>query len=204
MKKYVEESLSYKEYIALIDELLAKGETTGPNQSDALLHYGKLNRRRMQRLGKTVELTASVKTAAREVKRKMIWLIITEGWCGDAAQNIPVIEKIASESVNIETRYVLRDENPELIDQFLSEGARSIPKLVSMDADTLEVIGSWGARPAAAQALFHELKRQGVAKPLIMENLQRWYNDDRSGSIQNEFAQLIEQWDKNKAKIAGA
>jgi len=134
----------------------------------------------------------------------MIWLIITEGWCGDAAQNIPVIEKIASESVNIETRYVLRDENPELIDQFLSEGARSIPKLVSMDADTLEVIGSWGARPAAAQVLFHELKRQGVAKPLIMENLQRWYNDDRSGSIQNEFAQLIEQWDKNKAKIAGA
>lgn len=204
MKKYVDESLSYKEYIALIDELLAKGETTGPNQSDALLHYGKLNRRRMQRLGKTVELTASVKTAAREVKRKMIWLIITEGWCGDAAQNIPVIEKIASESVNIETRYVLRDENPELIDQFLSEGARSIPKLVSLDADTLEVIGSWGARPAAAQALFHELKRQGVAKPLIMENLQRWYNDDRSGSIQNEFAQLIEQWDKNKAKIAGA
>ena len=204
MKKYVEESLSYKEYIALIDELLAKGETTGPNQSDALLHYGKLNRRRMQRLGKTVELTAGVKTAAREVKRKMIWLIITEGWCGDAAQNIPVIEKIASESVNIETRYVLRDENPELIDQFLSEGARSIPKLVSMDADTLEVIGSWGARPAAAQALFHELKRQGVAKPLIMENLQRWYNDDRSGSIQNELAQLIEQWDKNKAKIAGA
>lgn len=204
MKKYVEESLSYKEYIALIDELLAKGETTGPNQSDALLHYGKLNRRRMQRLGKTVELTASVKTAAREVKRKMIWLIITEGWCGDAAQNIPVIEKIASESVNIETRYVLRDENPELIDQFLSEGARSIPKLVSLDADTLEVIGSWGARPAAAQALFHELKRQGVAKPLIMENLQRWYNDDRSGSIQNELAQLIEQWDKNKAKIAGA
>ena len=204
MKKYVDESLSYKEYIALIDELLAKGETTGPNQSDALLHYGKLNRRRMQRLGKTVELTASVKTAAREVKRKMIWLIITEGWCGDAAQNIPVIEKIASESVNIETRYVLRDENPELIDKFLSEGARSIPKLVSMDADTLEVIGSWGARPAAAQALFHELKRQGVAKPLIMENLQRWYNDDRSGSIQNEFAQLIEQWDKNKAKIAGA
>ena len=204
MKKYVDESLSYKEYIALIDELLAKGETTGPNQSDALLHYGKLNRRRMQRLGKTVELTASVKTAAREVKRKMIWLIITEGWCGDAAQNIPVIEKIASESVNIETRYVLRDENPELIDQFLSEGARSIPKLVSLDADTLEVIGSWGARPAAAQALFHELKRQGVAKPLIMENLQRWYNDDRSGSIQNELAQLIEQWDKNKAKIAGA
>jgi len=204
VKKYVDESLSYKEYIALIDELLAKGETTGPNQSDALLHYGKLNRRRMQRLGKTVELTASVKTAAREVKRKMIWLIITEGWCGDAAQNIPVIEKIASESVNIETRYVLRDENPELIDKFLSEGARSIPKLVSLDADTLEVIGSWGARPAAAQALFHELKRQGVAKPLIMENLQRWYNDDRSGSIQNEFAQLIEQWDKNKAKIAGA
>ena len=204
MKQYVEKSYSYRQYIALIDELLAKGETTGRIKSDARLHYGKLNRQRMQRLGKTVELAEVVKTAAQDVKRKMIWLIITEGWCGDAAQNIPVIEKIASESVNIETRYILRDENPELIDQFLTEGARSIPKLIALEAETLEVLGSWGARPAAAQALFHELKRQGIAKALIMENLQRWYNDDKSHSIQDEFAQLIDEWDKDKVKIACA
>jgi len=204
VKQYVEKSYSYKQYIELLDNLLVEGKTTGLNQSKAMFEYGKLNRQRMQRLSKTIELKNETKAAAQSARRKMIWLIITEGWCGDAAQNIPVIEKIASESVNIETRYILRDENTELMDQFLTEGARSIPKLIALDAETLNVLGTWGARPAPAQALFQVLKRQGVAKPLIMENLQRWYNDDRSHSIQNEFVQIIEQWGGNKSEKAGA
>ena len=64
----------------------------------------------------------------------MIWLIITEGWCGDAAQCIPTIEKIAAESKNIETHYVLRDENLDLIDEYLTNNARSIPKLIACAA----------------------------------------------------------------------
>lgn len=195
MKEYLDKSLNFDEYIALIDKLLDEGKTTGTNQSEAMLHYAKLNRQRMQRLHRTVTLSNDVKEAARNLSQKMIWLVITEGWCGDAAQNIPAIEKIAAESVNIETRYILRDENPELMDRFLTEGARSIPKLIALDAATLEVLGSWGARPAAAQNLFHELKKQGMAKPLIMENLQRWYNDDKCKSIQEEFVRLIERWE---------
>jgi len=182
---------------------LAEGKTTGPNQSEAMLSYGKLNRRRMQRLEKTIELSDEIKNVAVNLRRKLVWLIITEGWCGDAAQNIPSIEKIAAESVNIETRYILRDENLELMDQFLTDGARSIPKLVSLDAGTLEVLGTWGARPAGAQQLFQELKDQGVPKSLIMENLQRWYNADKGSSIQHEFAELIAHWQGPKAKKAG-
>lgn len=198
MKKYIESSMTFAEYIKLIDDLLLEGKTTGPNQSEVMYNYGKLNRQRMHRLEKTVVLGDGVKTAARNLGRKMIWLIITEGWCGDAAQNIPVIEKIAAESGNIETRYILRDEHPELIDQFLTEGSRSIPKLIALDAATLEVLGTWGARPAAAQKLFNEMKAQDLAKPLMMENLQRWYNNDRNRSIQAEFAELIEQWEGDK------
>ena len=204
MKTYIDKSISYAEYVKLIDDLLLDGKTTGTNQSEAMFNYGKLNRQRMHRLEKTAEIDPGVKTAVARLSRKMIWLIITEGWCGDAAQNIPVIEKIAAESDNIDTRYVLRDENLELIDRFLTGGARSIPKLIALDAATLEVIGTWGARPAAAQALFDELKSRGVEKPLIMENLQRWHNADKSRSIQTEFAGLIEQWDGTVASGARA
>ncbi len=130
MKNYIEKSMAYAEYIVLIDELLAEGKTTGPNQSEAMFNYGKLNRQRMKRLGNTVELNESLTEKARQVERKMIWLILTEGWCGDAAQNIPIIEKIAHENSNIETRYVLRDENLELMDKYLTNNARSIPKLI--------------------------------------------------------------------------
>lgn len=202
MRSYLEKAMTYAEYLQLIDDLLLDGKTTGPNQSEAMFGYAKLNRQRMHRLEKTVELNAELKVAARRLERKLIWLVITEGWCGDAAQNIPVIEKIAAASSNIETRYVLRDENPELIDRFLTGGARSIPKLIALDAESLEVLGTWGARPAAAQALFEEMKTRGVEKPLIMASLQRWYNADKSVSIQEDFEALIDQWETKTAVTA--
>ena len=195
MKEYVEKAMTFADYTKLIDELLAKGKTTGTNQSEAMFGYGKLNRQRMNRLEKTVNLSEGVKAAAHKVNRSMVWLAITEGWCGDAAQNVPVIEKIAGESDKIETRYILRDENLELIDQFLTGGARSIPKLIVIDAETYEVLGSWGARPKAAQDYFLEMRSAGLEKPVVMENLQRWYIKDRSRSIQDEFEVLIGEWE---------
>lgn len=194
IEAFIEKSMTYAEYIKLIDDLLLEGKTTGNNQSDTMFNFGKLNRKRMHRLEKTVELNESLKNIVRSFPRKMIWLIITEGWCGDAAQNIPIIEKIAGESSNIETRYILRDENPDLIDKYLTFGARSIPKLVAFDGENLAEIGTWGARPQAAQELFFEMKAQGLAKPLIMENLQRWYLADKNQSIQAEFENLLIKW----------
>lgn len=196
--------MNYAEYVGLIDRLLLEGKTTGAKQSEAMFAYGKLNRQRMQRLDKTVEITDEVREAAGSVKRPMIWLTITEGWCGDAAQNIPVIEKIAAASANIESRYILRDEHPELMDRFLTAGARSIPKLIAIDANTLEAIGTWGARPRAAQELFQTLKDSGMPKPEIMEQLQRWYNSDKNASLQAEFAGLLQEWDCPTAAAACA
>jgi hypothetical protein len=192
MKEYIEKSMTYAEYIKLIDDLLLDGKTTGPNQSAAMFNYGKLNRQRMHRLEKTVKLTDSVVEKAKNNRRKMIWLIITEGWCGDAAQNIPTIEKIAAESDLIETRYVLRDENLELMDAYLTNNARSIPKMIALDAETLEELGTWGPRPQAAMNYFHELKEQNLEKPEIMEKIQRWYLADKEQTIQKEFENLFD------------
>jgi hypothetical protein len=194
MKNYIEKSMTYAEYIKLIDDLLLDGKTTGTNQSEAMFNYGKLNRQRMHRLEKTVVLGDSVREKARNTGRKMIWLIITEGWCGDAAQNIPTIEKIAAESPNIETRYVLRDENLELMDRYLTHNARSIPKLVALDAETLEELGTWGPRPLAAMNYFFEMKKNGLEKPQMMENIQRWYLQDKEQSLQKEFESLLDEW----------
>lgn len=196
MRKYIEKSMTYAEYIKLIDDLLLDGKTTGTNQSDAMFNYGKLNRQRMHRLEKTVLLNESLLEISQNNKRKMIWLIITEGWCGDAAQNIPIIEKIAAESGFIETRYVLRDENLELMDAYLTNNARSIPKLIALDVETLEEIGTWGPRPQISMDYFLEMKAQGLEKPLMMENLQRWYLADKNQSIQTEFEELLTNWNE--------
>lgn len=204
MKEYIEKAMTFAEVEQLIDQLLADDKTTGPNQSEAMVGFTRLNRQRMQRLEKTVELGEEVKSALKSIERKMVWLIVTEGWCGDAAQNIPVIEKIAAESNLVETRYVLRDENLDLIDRFLTGGARAIPKLIAIDASTSQVLGSWGARPAEAQRLFDTRRKEGILKPQIMEELQRWYNADRSISLQREFAQLVKDWGTDSVAKARA
>lgn len=202
MKEYIEKSMTFAEYIKLIDDLLLDEKTTGTNQSEAMFNYGKLNRQRMHRLEKTVEINESLKEKARNNQRKQIWLTITEGWCGDAAQNIPIIEKIAAENSNIETRYVLRDENLELMDAYLTNNARSIPKLIALDAETLQEIGTWGPRPQSAMDYFLEMRESGLEKSQMMENLQRWYNSDKNQAIQDEFEKLLDKWTKEKETAA--
>ena len=203
MRDHIDRSLTYGEYTSLIDELLEQGKTTGPNQSAAMFEYGRINRQRMKRLAKTIKLSEEVIVVARQVRSPMIWLTITEGWCGDAAQNIPVIEAIAAETGLIETRYILRDENLDLMDGYLTRGARSIPKLIALDAATLDVKGTWGPRPQAAQELYDRLKAEDVPKLEIMEQLQRWYNSDGTRSLQTEFVELLSLWKGESAKAAG-
>jgi hypothetical protein len=202
MKEYIEKSMTYAEYIKLIDDLLLDGKTTGENQSETMFNYGKLNRQRMHRLEKTVRLTDSLQEKAAKNARPMIWLIITEGWCGDAAQNIPAIEKISAAAPNIETRYVLRDENLELMDKYLTDNARSIPKLIALDAETLEELGTWGPRPQAAMDYFYEMKAAGLEKPQMMENIQRWYNQNKEQAIQQEFETLFDALNAQKESAA--
>lgn len=194
MNKYIDSSLSYQDYKDLIDRLLSEGKTTGKNHSEAMINYTKLNRQRMKRLEKTTVISGETAVQAMSVERPMLWLIITEAWCGDAAQNIPVIEKIAAMSGKIETRYLLRDEFPELMDEYLTNGSRSIPKLIAIDKADGSIIGTWGPRPATAQNLYQELKQQGFEKEIVMERLQRWYNSDDSRSIQTEFTGLFRDW----------
>ncbi|CAN5446485.1 thioredoxin family protein [soil metagenome] len=203
MEEYIENSITFPQYESLIDGLLAEGKTTGKNQSEAMVGYGKLNRQRMHRLEKTVVINEELRTAAQNLARPMIWLVITEGWCGDAAQNVPVIEKIAAESDKIKTRYILRDENLDLMDRFLTNGTRSIPKLIALDSESLEVLGSWGPRPAAAQEFFAKMTSNGTEKAVILEEMQRWYNADKGQSIQHEFAKLLSGWEHNHTAAAG-
>jgi len=203
IKHYLDRSMSFAEYLALIDGLLAENKTTGTNHSEAMVGYGHLNRQRMERLAKTILLDSDVNKGVRANRRRQTWLILTEGWCGDAAQNIPVIEKVAAAGELIETRYILRDENLDLMDAYLTDGARSIPKLIALDAETLEVLFTWGARPAEAQEMFKRRRAEGFDKSVVSEELQRWYNANKGVSLQRELAALVESTQNlNSASIA--
>jgi len=90
------EALDYSSYRNLVDELLAKGETTGPDNSEAMLHYSKMNVQRMNRVDKTTVLGEELLSTLANIQGKYRFLVITEGWCGDAAQIVPIINKVVS------------------------------------------------------------------------------------------------------------
>ncbi len=190
-QQLIEQAYSYESYLQLVENVFAEGKTTGPNQSEELTHYTGLNIRRMNRLNKTTQIEDALKKVIQNIDRDQLWLVISEGWCGDAAQSLPVIHKMAELNDHIQLKIILRDENLEVMDAYLTNGSRSIPKLIILDAENLEEIAVWGSRPLAAQQLAADLKRQGMAYEEVNAAIQLWYAKDKTKSIQAEFVSLL-------------
>lgn len=188
----VVKGISYPEYRKIVTDLLAEGKSTGNEQSEELLHYSKLNETRMHRLDKTIHVTDEVIEKIHALKKEYIWLVLSEGWCGDAAQIVPVLFKIASVSDKITMKLVFRDQNERLMNFFLTNGGKAIPKVIILDKETLELKGTWGPRPEGATHLIKSYKAQyGVVDETAKTELQLWYLHDKGLSIQNEMANLM-------------
>ena len=186
---YLVEAITYEAYVALIDELVATGRTTGPDQSEAFVHYTALNQQRMHRIGKLLVVDPTAAEMIQSVTLPQTWLVLTEAWCGDAAQSLPVMHALAMLNPVISLRLLMRDEHPELMDRYLTNGvSRSIPKLIGIDTLTGEELFTWGPRPSVLQEIFYRMKGEGVEYHAIKEELQRWYNKDKTLSIQLELA----------------
>lgn len=184
-------SMDYSGYRKLIEQLVQEGKTTGPVQDEHLINYSKLNHSRMKRLDKTTRLTPELLSAVHTVSSPQNWLVLTESWCGDAAQIIPILSAIAEQSDNIILRLILRDEHPEVMDNFLTYGGRSIPKLIIFEPESEKVLDTWGPRPQEAQEFRQSLMDQGVDKHEISAQLQKWYNTDKGKLTQAELTTLI-------------
>lgn len=186
----------YLEYRKLVSDLLLQGKATGNEQSEDLTHYSTLNETRMNRLDKTVQITEQISQKLKSLKGDYIWLVISEGWCGDAAQLLPVVNKMALESGKIELKIVLRDENDDLMKLFLTNNSKSIPIVIVVDKVTGELLGHWGPRPKGAIELIQNYKKEfGVVDETAKTNLQLWYLHDKGVSTQEELVNLMQEFD---------
>ena len=185
-------ALSYEDYRLMVGNLALEGKSTGSVQSEELGNYTLLNDQRMKRLDKTIKIDANSELKIKGVDQKITWLVLTESWCGDAAQTIPVMNKVASLNKNISLRLVLRDQNLELMEQFLSNGAMAIPKLISIDDATGKIIGKWGSRPTIANKMVEDYKgKYGNLSPDFKQDLQVWYNKDKGRNTLSDLLSLL-------------
>jgi hypothetical protein len=146
----------------------------------------------MHRLDKTIEVTPEAKLVLENLSKEYIWLVLAESWCGDAAQVVPVIHKMAEVTSKIDLRIVLRDENEELMNLFLTNGTKSIPKLIIIEKETGVVVGDFGPRPIPAKQLIVDYKAaHEVVDETAKIELQKWYLADKGVAIQNEIMTLL-------------
>ena len=187
-------SHSYSEYRKLVSDLLFDGKSTGNEQSEDLTHYSSLNETRMNRLDKTMRIPDENILKIKNLKRGYLWLVISEGWCGDAAQILPILNQMTIVSEDkIEMKIVLRDENEELMKLFLTNKKKAIPKLIIIDRETGSVLDSWGPRPKGATDLVNDYKKKfGVIDEKVKTELQLWYLKDKGLSTQEEVINLMQ------------
>ena len=179
--------MTYKEYKRLFSD-----EKKNPPGVDEKNTYDikKLNFARSTRVEKQFVPSDELIEAVNKISDPQLWLVLTESWCGDSAQNLPVLAKISELSKNIELRFLLRDSNLEIMDQYLTNGTRSIPKLIAFDEEGNELF-RWGARPAAVQQLIIELKEKGLQKNEWQIELHKWYANNCGKEIEKELLELL-------------
>jgi len=185
-------SMTYTEYRALVTKLVEENSTTGYEKTEDLANYTMLNDRRMKRWDKTVKVSDEMRTKIENVNRKVTWLVITESWCGDAAHIMPIINKVAELNDKIDFKVVLRDENEALMNQFLTNGGKAIPKLIMIDNTSEDIVDTFGPRPTVATNMVNAYKvEHGMLTPEFKEDLQRWYNKDKGQSTIADLVNLL-------------
>ncbi|MGB5982674.1 MAG: thioredoxin family protein [Nonlabens sp.] len=185
-------SMPYSQYRALMESHVLNKTNTGNEITEALANYTMLNNQRMKRLDKKLELQPETLDFLSNYHGKVRFLVITESWCGDAAQTMPMIHKIA-EAGGIDLRIVLRDENEALMNEFLTNGNKAIAKLIIIDPETNKPLNSWGPRPTGATQLVQkEKKEKGTLSPEFKQELQGWYNKDKGRGTEKDLIKLLE------------
>lgn len=177
-------------YQQLFEGILTDPNPQVPYDNQAYVHYTQLNWSRQQRWLKTGILDEDLVAFIEAIDQEQTWVIITEPWCGDAAHTIPFMQRLAELNPLIKVDYQLRDSPPFLIEQYLTNGTKSIPKLIITNtANNHQAV--WGSRPAECQALYYQMLKDNVDMDQRKIALQQWYNNDKGKSFQLELLAIL-------------
>ena len=188
-KVMIDKGMSYIEYFRSIEDLVSSQTTSGHEVTSERVEYTKLNLHRMKRLN-----DAKLENTPILIKTPISAAIITEAWCGDSAQNIPWLEHFFNNcSPKITSKYFYRDEHPELMNQFLTNGSRSIPKCIFYNEQSGEVLGTWGPRPEEIKNWLSKLRAENPDMPKHdwEIELHKYYTKNNGAAIISDLNELI-------------
>ncbi|HEX8349729.1 MAG TPA: thioredoxin family protein [Hymenobacter sp.] len=189
------EALTYPAFQALVTRLAHEHRTSGPEQHPFLIQTTQQNQAVLD-ADHGLPLLPELVALLRQVPNRWFWAVLGEAWCGDTAHQVQLLAHLASESENqVELRILLRSEHPDVMAAYQTNGKDSIPKLVCLEADTMQTLGTWGPRPAAAQQLAEQLHaNKELHATQVSQQMNEWYNADQGQSFQRELLPLVAEW----------
>jgi len=193
LKRIDEIGFSFSKFCKGVDEHAKKSSEGIIDEHEKMLHaLTRLNQRRSTRIVKSYKISEEAARIIKQIQTPQTWLIITEDWCGDSAQNLPHLYRLSELNSNIELKIIYRDENLDIIDRYLTNGGRAIPKVIGLDGEGNELF-QWGPRPAVAQQFVKEWKESGLKPKEYNEKLHLWYGRDRGKTFEKEFVGLFQK-----------
>lgn len=171
------DGLSYEEYRSNWKRQLDESPPEDADASERRMHYYlQYNWDRQAHVHEAYSPSEELRSVIRVIEDSQLWMVLTEPWCGDSAFLLPVIAEAASLSEEVTLQILPRDENLDIMDQYLTGGSRSIPKLVTFSEAGKELF-TWGPRPDEAAQKYQSLKQQYDDKNEIIAELLDYYED---------------------------
>ena len=154
------------------------------------IYYARYNKERSEQVQQAYEVSAKLREAVEKIDEPQLWMVLTEDWCVDSAYSLPVLVEAARLNPLIDLRVLPRDANLDIMDQYLTGTARSIPKLVVFSEDGTEQF-QWGPRPELAQALRERLIEEGLSGGEVSKKLIEWYDDGGWHLVDDELTEVL-------------
>ena len=189
------DSLTFDEYMELFNSIVNSDNPSAPYDKPSWLRYTKSNLERTQKILSAMTVNQKLYNLVSEINKDWIWVVLTEPWCGDASWGVPTLYMIAQCNERIQFKLLLRDKHPEIMANYQTAGTDSIPKLICIDANTKEIVGTWGPRPRELQSVVMNIKNlPGLDYREATRALHQWYLDDFTKSTQSDLTSSIKTW----------
>ena len=193
VQQVTESGLTSSAYLEVAEQRAAIDPAGLEDTEAERAEFAKLNLHRLGRIRRTWRPSEELASLVARIDSPQLWMALTEPWCGDSAQCLPCLEILAESNPHLTIRYLLRDDNLEIMDKYLTGGKRGIPLLVAFDPGGSELF-RWGPRPAEAQDVLDSAVAEGLEKPAKLEKLHLFYGRNRGRALDGELVAVLSRY----------
>lgn len=186
------QGLTYREFEDAWKDSLDRPLDELDKEARKVHHYRRYNLERSEQVFARYEPSADLVDQMDRIDAAQLWMVLTDDWCGDSAYCLPVLVRAAGLSPLVELRILRRDDNLDIMDQYLTGTSRSIPKLVSFGGDGTELF-QWGPRPQDAIDLRERMLDEERSREEVTRALLDWYADGGWNEVDAEMADAVQR-----------